>query len=202
MTKKRYKRPATDDATGAITDASAEEQSTSKKTDINTILLGIILVVVVIQTVMMMGNGDDDRPVPNNAQTAQTTPQQNQSGGQDNPLINMDQNQQPGVSASGAVASYNETQKDFGTVAAGEKKRHTFKVTNSGTGDLQYGDITADDGASVVSFPRNAIPPGGTGEITVELDATGKSGPLNPVIHVNSNAEPAHFHLNLNANVQ
>lgn len=220
MARKNYNK----DAKAQETPTTEEEQTTEKKPlSTNTILLAIILLFVVFQTYMMVTE-EDDRPAAttnqmtgaNNspAPNANTTPPPSPGGGaelQQAPPLNTPPgqggqsiNQANGQSqpSSNAVAVYSENEIDLGSVPAGKKVKHTFKLQNTGTDPLVYGDVTADAGLVVVDGPETTIPPGGSGSITVELNTENMSGPVNKIVHVNSNAEPAHFHLEVKANVQ
>ena len=184
------------------------EDSKGQAVSINTILLGIILLLVVIQTFMMFTD-DNDAVVASTGQPATnvTTPS---SGLADQMNIqNANQPQQqaqnnilnPSAAPSGAIASYAESSKDFGSVKANQKLRHSFKFTNTGTAPLTYGDVTGDEGVTIISKPTGTIEPGGTGEIVVELNTAGLSGQVSKMVHVNANTEPAHVHLTVGANV-
>ena len=83
----------------------------------------------------------------------------------------------------------------------GTKKRHKYFFTNTGEGPLNIVDVHPDEGLSVISRPRDPIPPNGTGEILVEFQENNNEGELVKTIHINSNGNPGHTHLTMKANV-
>lgn len=205
-------------------DEEYEEGMPSAPIRIETILLGIIALALVIQTFMMIsgGNKSDDSaavagpgitqgaPVNQNAPITQQQPQQQQQQQQQQQpqqQINVQpqqqpQQQQPAQNDAPATAvTYSEMEVDFGTLNKTQKQKHTFKVTNTGSNPLQYGIVRGDAGANVLSYTQTPIPPGGTGEITVELDPASLSGETQLNVHVNANTEPSHQHLVVKANV-
>ncbi len=166
----------------------------------NTIILGIIAVLLAIQTIKSFDSGG----TKNSADSAVVANPQ-QTPNPMNPMATPVQTppvQTPPVPAGPVTtASYGATDHDFGTVKMGSKTKHTFKVTNAGLNPLTYSGVTGDAGLTIVSYPTNAIAPGGSGEIVVEYSPDA-AGPQTKQVHVNANTEPAHVHLVLNANVQ
>ena len=100
------------------------------------------------------------------------------------------------------TVSFSETNFDMGTVKAGEKVRHTFEVTNTGSIDLKLAQLNADPGLTVIGYTSQPIPPGETGQIEVELDTEGMAGSQTKRVHVNSNSNPGHVHLNITVDIQ
>ena len=58
---------------------------------------------------------------------------------------------------------------DWGRLMQGEKHRHAFIVTNSGTSDLRINNVKASCGCTTVDWPK-VLEPGATGEIVLEID--------------------------------
>lgn len=105
------------------------------------------------------------------------------------------------VSAKAAF-DWDETLYNFGTIKQGEVVNYTFKFTNVGTEDLRIQSTSASCGCTVPQHTKEAVPPGGTGEIVVRFDSKGKNGQQNPVITVVANTNPAQTRLSLRGFVQ
>lgn len=220
--KKREQKERTDQE--EMMEEEDEEGTPAAPIKIETILLGVIALALVIQTFMMISGGgksndtaaiagpgiEQGPPVGQNAPITQQ--QNNQPFQQQQPQAQQQQPQQqqqqpqaqPQQAENNAPAtsvSYSEMEKNFGTVSKSEKKKHTFKVTNTGSNPLQYGIVRGDAGANVLSYTQTPIAPGGTGEITVELDPSTLSGETQLNVHVNGNTEPSHQHLVVKVNV-
>lgn len=190
--------------------ADTEKSSQEKKVDVNTILLVIILALLVVQTYLMItadnspepaGQATTEEYAPTAAPESQPSAAAPQA--QQPQQITMDPNTgQVQSGGSNAVAVYSENEIDLGTLSAGNKVKHTFSVRNTGSDDLVFGDVSTDPGLLVVDGPATTIPPGGSGSITVELNTADLSGPVTKIVHVNSNSEPAHHHLEVKATVQ
>lgn len=104
--------------------------------------------------------------------------------------------------ASNASFKWDNTLYNFGNIKQGEVVNYTFKFTNNGTEPLQIASTSASCGCTVPKHTKEAIPPGGTGEIVVRFDSKGKSGQQSPVITVVANTSPRQTRLNLRGFVQ
>lgn len=101
-----------------------------------------------------------------------------------------------------AAFKWENTLHNFGTINQGEIVNYTFKFTNSGTEDLLIKSTSASCGCTVPQHTKEAVPPGGSGEIVVRFDSKGKNGQQNPVITVVANTSPAQTRLSLRGFVQ
>lgn len=72
------------------------------------------------------------------------------------------------------VASFDQTEYDFGTVKEGDIVETTFKVTNTGKGDLIITNAGASCGCTVPKWPKEPIKPGATADIEVKFNTAGK----------------------------
>ena len=78
---------------------------------------------------------------------------------------------------NGAVISWEKQTHDFGSIVQGNKLEHTFYFTNTGNEPLIITNVQIDCGCTTAKgWPRDPIPPGGNGEITVSFDSAGKMG--------------------------
>lgn len=87
------------------------------------------------------------------------------------------------------VLEFNQPEVDFGTVKKGEKRRHSFAFTNTGNADLVIELVTACTCTSL-DWPREPIPPGGTGSVDIEFDSSSKDGMVSVDVDVIANTEP------------
>lgn len=89
----------------------------------------------------------------------------------------------------GAVITFEKKTHDFGDINQGDKVEETFHFTNTGTEPLIITNVEVTCGCTTPKgWPRDPIPPGGKGEITVAFNSAGKSGRQNKVVTVVSNA--------------
>lgn len=91
--------------------------------------------------------------------------------------------------ADGAVITFEKKTHDFGDINQGDKVEETFHFTNTGTEPLIITNVEVTCGCTTPKgWPRDPIPPGGKGDITVAFNSAGKSGRQNKVVTVVSNA--------------
>lgn len=91
---------------------------------------------------------------------------------------------------------------DFGKVKQDTKNKHVFKFTNTGSNPLIINNATGSCGCTVPKYPKEPIPPGGTGEIEVEYSPGKQQGMQNKTVTVTANTEPAQTTLTITANVE
>ncbi|MCF8243602.1 MAG: DUF1573 domain-containing protein [Saprospiraceae bacterium] len=87
--------------------------------------------------------------------------------------------------------SFDEKEYNFGQVEAGDIVQHIYRFTNSGNEPLVLTNAKGSCGCTVPSWPKEPIPPGGTGAIVVEFDSKGKSGPQTKQVTITANTDPA-----------
>ena len=89
----------------------------------------------------------------------------------------------------GAIITFDEKTYDFGDIIQGDKVEHTFYFTNTGNEPLIITNVQVSCGCTVPKgWPRDPIPPGGKGELTVSFNSAGKSGRQNKPVTIISNA--------------
>lgn len=79
-----------------------------------------------------------------------------------------------GIKKGAAVAEFDKTEHDFGTVAEGTVVETSFMIKNTGKVDLVVTNATATCGCTVPSWPKEPIKPGESGEVKVRFDSAGK----------------------------
>lgn len=93
----------------------------------------------------------------------------------------------PAQIANAPVANFAEKDFDFGDMVQGEKKEHTFSLTNNGKSDLIIRNVRSSCGCTAVAPSKNVIAPGETAPIKVTFDSRGKRGRQSKSITVITN---------------
>jgi hypothetical protein len=83
---------------------------------------------------------------------------------------------------------FKEYEHDFGKVAEGEKVGYVFSFENKGTDNLVITSATSSCGCTVPKYDKKPIPPGGTGNLEVVFNTSGRNGIQTKTISVSSNA--------------
>lgn len=96
---------------------------------------------------------------------------------------------QDSAKSAGPVISWEKSAFDFGDIYQGDKVEHTFAFTNTGTEPLIITNVQVTCGCTTPKgWPKDPIPPGGKGELTVGFNSAGKIGKQNKVVTIVSNA--------------
>jgi hypothetical protein len=90
---------------------------------------------------------------------------------------------------------------DFGEVRQGDVVRHRFRFKNTGSKPLVIHQAASTCGCTVPTFPKEAIPPGGEGDLQVVFHSAGKSGKQVKPIFIQANTMPDHFQLQITCQV-
>lgn len=88
------------------------------------------------------------------------------------------------------VLYFAEPEFDFGHMNEGEEVSHDFVFTNKGKSDLIISQASASCGCTVPRWPREPIPPGEGGKISVTFNSAGKSGQQNKKVVITANTRP------------
>lgn len=102
---------------------------------------------------------------------------------------------------TGPAIKFEKYTIDYGTVEYNADPFRTFKFTNVGTEPLIIKSARSSCGCTVPEWPKEPIPPNGTGELKVRY-ATDRPGPINKTITVTTNADPADVILNITGTVK
>ncbi|MFZ6011571.1 MAG: DUF1573 domain-containing protein [Bacteroidota bacterium] len=90
---------------------------------------------------------------------------------------------------NGPVITFEKKTHDFGDIHQGDKVEHTFHFTNTGNEPLIITNVQVSCGCTTPKgWPRDPIPPGGKGEVTIGFNSTGKMGRQNKPVTIISNA--------------
>ncbi len=98
--------------------------------------------------------------------------------------------------------TFYETKKNFGSIGEGVTLKHSFRFKNTGNNPLMIAKTDVTCGCTVPDFPRDAVPPGADGEITIVYNSSGKNGYQEKNIIVHSNALPESSALTIEADVK
>jgi hypothetical protein len=96
---------------------------------------------------------------------------------------------------------FREYEHAFGKVSEGEKISYVFKFENQGTSNLVIASATTSCGCTVPQYDAKPILPGGSGNLEVVFDTSGRNGMQTKTITVKSNAEPRVVLLKITAEV-
>lgn len=84
---------------------------------------------------------------------------------------------------------FDQPTHDYGFIMQGDKVKHDFNFRNIGDDDLLITRVKPSCGCTTPSYPKEVIPPGGSGKISVVFDSAGKLGRQIPKIDVYTNYE-------------
>jgi hypothetical protein len=96
---------------------------------------------------------------------------------------------------------FSEYEHNFGKVTEGEKVSHVFKFENHGSANLVIASATTTCGCTVPEYDSKPISPGGSGDLEVVFDTSGRNGKQTKTITVKSNAKPPVVLLKITAEV-
>jgi hypothetical protein len=89
-----------------------------------------------------------------------------------------------------ARITFAEKEFDFGTINEGDIVEHRFKFTNTGKVPLSILNARSSCGCTTPEWPRDPIPPGGTGEIYAKFNSEGRVNEQSKLIIVTANTYP------------
>lgn len=89
--------------------------------------------------------------------------------------------------ANAPVATFSEKSFDFGEMNQGDKKEHTFMLSNEGKSELVIRNVRSSCGCTAVAPATKVIEPGDTAPIKVTFDSRGKRGRQSKSITVITN---------------
>jgi len=96
---------------------------------------------------------------------------------------------------------FEEMEFDFGQIDMGEKVQHVYTFKNTGKEPLVISNAKGTCGCTVPQWPKEPIAPGEGGEIHVEFNSKGKSGPQRKNVILTANTNPQKTTLTIKGNV-
>ena len=97
---------------------------------------------------------------------------------------------------------YKELSHDFGVVDEGTVVKHIYEFTNTGSEPLVISNARGSCGCTVPTWPKQPVPPGGTGELVVEFNTKGKPGRQSKQVTVTANTTPTDTHIEITGEVR
>lgn len=85
---------------------------------------------------------------------------------------------------------FEEHEFNFGEATEGDIVTHSFKFTNTGKVPLTILNARSTCGCTIPEWPKDPIPPGGTGEINARFNTDMKKNEQHKVITVTANTYP------------
>ena len=96
--------------------------------------------------------------------------------------------------------AFTEESFDFGNINQNSTdNKHIFKFTNTGDKPLVVENAKGSCGCTVPQWPKEPIPPGGTGEILVDYKPGKQKGNQRKTITVTANTEPRDTRITISA---
>lgn len=86
-----------------------------------------------------------------------------------------------------AEFKFDKMDHDFGKIYQGDVVKHKFTFTNNGGAPLVISSVQPQCGCTATNYTKEAVPPGGKGEIELQFDSSGKEGQQNKMTTVFAN---------------
>ncbi len=85
------------------------------------------------------------------------------------------------------VISFSKTEHDFGNINEGDIVETIFSFKNTGKSELIITNARGSCGCTVPQWPKEPIPPGGSGEIKVKFNSNGKPNKQRKTVTLTTN---------------
>jgi hypothetical protein len=105
------------------------------------------------------------------------------------------------INAGAAAITFSKSEHDFGIVDEGEIVETTFEFKNTGKTDLIISNAKSSCGCTIPEWPKEPIPVGGSGEITVKFNTTNKPNKQTKVVTLATNTAKGSESVVIKANV-
>lgn len=100
------------------------------------------------------------------------------------------------------MISFAKSEHDFGNVKQDSENKYVFSFTNTGNEPLLIESASGSCGCTVPNYPKQPIPPGGTGEIEVEYKPGKQENAQTKTVTIIANTEPRETVLRVKAFVE
>lgn len=171
------------------------------------IQLGLLAVVAALLVANLFGGGfknwfgQSEGDKIRTAAASNMTPDQYSTTSGNIPGTNI-ANSTPAPVGPTTTIKYEEEAFDFGVINEGDLVKHVFKFKNTGTEPLIVSNAKGSCGCTVPTWPKEPIPPGGTGEINVEFNSKGKPGNQSKRVTVTANTVPTETFIEIKGTVR
>ena len=98
--------------------------------------------------------------------------------------------------------TFDNLKHSFGEIKEGTIAKHSYHFKNTGSNPLLIYNAIASCGCTVPSYPKEPIPPGGEGEITVEFNSHGRTGHQDKNVLIYSNGQQEAMSIGFDADVK
>ena len=82
---------------------------------------------------------------------------------------------------------FDQPKYNYGSIKQGKRVTHDFHFKNIGDDDLTIKKVKKSSGITISDYSKEAIPPGGSGKVSVVFNSSGKQGRQNPTVDVITN---------------
>ena len=100
------------------------------------------------------------------------------------------------------TVAFGTYEHDFGNIKQDSENKFVFTFTNTGKEPMIIESATGSCGCTVPSYPKEPVPPGGTGQIDVVYKPGKQENAQQKQVTVVANTEPKQTILRIKANVQ
>lgn len=171
-------------------------------------LLGVIAVTLLADVFLLRENSREDISTPLQSNVA-VTPPVSVTQTSSSPVIqqstfsdNHAGTQPVQDNTPKTTIQFEESQYDFGDIYQETTNEHIFKFKNTGKNPLIIQSANGSCGCTVPEYPKDPIPPGGTGEIKVVYSPGQQENKQTKTVTVVANTEPSTTVLTITANVK
>jgi hypothetical protein len=99
------------------------------------------------------------------------------------------------------VIKFESDTHDFGNIVEGEKVSFAYKFRNTGKAPLVIRSAQGSCGCTVPEYPKDPVPPGGSGVINVTFNSEGNEGHQEKTVTIISNTMPNTYTIYLTGDV-
>tara|TARA_B100000508_G_scaffold121881_1_gene103733 strand:- start:87 stop:659 length:573 start_codon:yes stop_codon:yes gene_type:complete len=169
--------------------------------NVKNILIIAIGVLTVANTVILMTDDDSvsyertNLNTPNSTETIESSFQNDLNQANNAAAVQEDLGPKTSI-------EFAEMEHDFGNIEQNTRNPHVFSFTNTGEHPLIISKAKGSCGCTVPSYPREPIPPGGTGEIEVVYSPGTQKNQQTKTVTITANTEPETTILRIRANVK
>jgi len=110
--------------------------------------------------------------------------------------------QDPGNTADFPKMEFDHEIYDFGEIPDDKIVEHNFAFTNTGKSPLVISHARGSCGCTVPHWPKDPIPPGGKGSISVRFDPTGREGQQSKTVAITANTYPNTINISISAAIK
>lgn len=98
--------------------------------------------------------------------------------------------------------TFTETRHDFGVITEGDIVKYDFRFRNTGTQPLLISKVDVSCGCTAPVFPKEPVPPGGEGTVSLEFNSNNRKGKQSKSALVYSNAQQDRISIGFDAEVR